>query len=205
MACKLPFKSIVDVGFGNGAASLFFREMGKDVTAVDRNILFRGAPLERMSDVGIRVIENSFESLQLDEPIDAIWLSHVLEHTLDTGTFLKKAHSLLSNDGWLFVMVPPFKHEVVGGHVTPGWNLGILMYVLLISGFDIKHGHFIKHRYNICGFVQKAQYELPALNLDQGDIERTAALWPMKVAQGFDGNIQSINWFEKTGNISSSH
>lgn len=205
MACRIPFDGILDVGFGNGAASLFFRQAGRKVIAVDRDISFRGAPLAQMKDAGITVLESAFEELKLDAPVDAIWLSHVLEHTLDTGTFLKKAHALLSPEGWLFVMVPPFKHEVVGGHVTPGWNIGILMYVLLVSGFDIKNGHFVRHGYNVCGFVQKARNELPPLNFDRGDIERTKTWWPMDVAQGFDGNIQSMNWLEEPVASSASH
>ncbi|WP_372806376.1 class I SAM-dependent methyltransferase [Pontiella sp.] len=196
-ACRLPFESVLDVGFGNGAASFFFRDRGKDVIAVDRDVGFRGAPVERMKSRGIRVVESEFETLVLDKAVDAIWISHVLEHTLDVGRFLKKAHDLLKADGWLFIMVPPFKHEVVGGHVTPGWNIGILMYVLLVSGFDIKNGHFIRHGYNICGFVRKSSIPLPALCFDQGDIERTREFWPMEVFQGFDGNLKSVNWIEQ--------
>ena len=196
MACKLPFEKILDVGFGNGAASLFFKEAGKDVIALDRDVAFRNAPVEEMRRMGIEIVECSFEDFQMDHLVDAIWISHILEHTLDVGVFLKKAYSLLKENGWLLVMVPPFKHEVVGGHVTPGWNLGILMYVLLSVGFDIKNGHFIKHGYNVCGFVQKAKTALPQLSFDKGDIEKTAELWPIKVEQGFDGNLSVVNWLE---------
>lgn len=198
MACRLPFGRILDVGFGHGAAARFFRAHGKSVVAIDRDVNFREAPIELMKEAGVEVVEASFEDYRADHQFDAIWLSHVLEHTLDVGTFLRKARTLLADDGWLFVMVPPFKHEVVGGHVTPGWNIGILMYVLLVSGFDIKNGHFVRHGYNICAFVRKSTAELPALCLDQGDIERTRELWPIEVYQGFDGNLESVNWLEET-------
>ncbi len=196
MASRLPFNRILDVGFGHGAASRFFRLKGKSVVAIDRDIKYRDAPLEVMKEAGIEIDESSFENFQPQGEIDAIWLSHVLEHTLDVGEFLRKSHSILSAEGWLFVMVPPFKHEVVGGHVTPGWNIGILMYVLLLSGFDIKNGHFVRHGYNICAFVQKGTVALPELCHDQGDIEKTQNLWPIEVRQGFDGNLTSVNWFE---------
>ncbi|MDF7826608.1 class I SAM-dependent methyltransferase [Pontiellaceae bacterium B12227] len=196
MASRLPFNRILDVGFGHGAASRFFRLKGKEVVAIDRDVQYRDAPLEIMKKEGIEIVESSFEDYQPEGQIDAIWLSHVLEHTLDVGQFLKKARSILSEKGWLFVMVPPFKHEVVGGHVTPGWNIGVLMYVLLVCGFDIKNGHFVKHGYSICAFVQKSSVELPVLCHDQGDIERTRDLWPLEVHQGFDGRLTSVNWFE---------
>ncbi len=194
MASTLPFDSLLDIGFGNGAASRYFRLEGKTVVAIDRDLNHRSAPVEEMRALGIDVFESSFEAYRTDKCFDAIWLSHVLEHTLNIGDFLQKVHSLLTPAGWLFVMVPPFKHEVVGGHLTPGWNLGILMYVLLVSGFDIKRGHFVRYGYNICGFVQKSEEKLPLLSLDQGDIERTKSLWPIDVYQGFDGNIESVNW-----------
>jgi hypothetical protein len=123
-------------------------------------------------------------------------MSHILEHTLNVGFFLEKARSMLQNEGWLFVVVPPFKQNIVGGHVTPGWNIGVLMYVLLMSRFDIKNGHFIRHGYNICGFVKKLNCELPDLRLDEGDIEMTKDFWPIEVYQGFDGNLESVNWFD---------
>ncbi|VGO17407.1 hypothetical protein PDESU_06003 [Pontiella desulfatans] len=203
MASRLPFDRILDVGFGRGAAARFFRLKGKNVVAIDRDIQYRAAPLDIMKAEGIEVIETSFEDYQPDGGIDAIWLSHVLEHTLDVGRFLEKARSILSDSGWLFVMVPPFKHEVVGGHVTPGWNLGILMYVLLVSGFDIKTGHFVRHGYSICAFVRKSTTPLPQLCHDQGDIERTRDLWPLEVMQGFDGNLPSVNWFDDADEVDS--
>ncbi len=202
MACRLSYKTILDVGFGRGAASRLFCDAGKKVSAIDRNISIRNAPVGRMRASGIEVVETDFEQFRSDALFDAIWMSHVLEHTLDVGCFLRKARALLSSRGWLFVMVPPFKHDIVGGHVTPGWNIGILMYALLVSGFEIKTGHFVKHRYNICGFVRKSNDPLPELCFDQGDIERTAHLWPLEVFQGFDGDLKSVNWFEENGIMS---
>jgi len=195
-ASSISFNTILDIGFGNGAASRFFAAFKKSVVAIDIDIKQRNAPLESMREIGIKIIETSFENFQTADKFDAIWMSHILEHTLNVGSFLEKTRSLLKDNGWLFIMVPPFKHEVVGGHLTPGWNVGILMYVLLVSGFDIKNGHFIRHGYNICGFVQKSSGELPHLCHDIGDIEATKDLWPINVHQGFDGNITSVNWFE---------
>jgi hypothetical protein len=124
-----------------------------------------------------------------------IWASHVLEHQQNIEIFLTKCRSLLSDDGWFCVMVPPYKEQVVGGHATNGWNIGQLMYNLLLTNFDIKNGHFIRHGYNICAFVKKSKQPLPPIKMSIGDIEKTQDLWPIKVKQGFNGNIKEINWF----------
>ncbi|MFW5983474.1 MAG: hypothetical protein ACOCQ4_03150, partial [bacterium] len=116
------------------------------------------------------------------------------EHIQNPGFALRKAHALLNKKGWLFVIVPPHKSQIVGGHVITGWNIGQLMYLLLLNSFDIKNGHFIKHGYNICGFVQKSKEKLPKLLNDKGDIERLSQYFPMKVYQGFEGDISSVNW-----------
>jgi FkbM family methyltransferase len=193
---KLQFKSILDVGFGNGCASAYFSNKGKKVTALGLDINSYDINYKKLNEIGVNIIEGYFEKYNTDERYDAIWMSHVLEHTQNIGIFLTKAKKLLNNNGWLFVMVPPYKNEVVGGHLSNGWNLGQLMYNLLVSGYNIKDGHFIKYGYNLCAFVQKAKEELPRLRGDNGDIEITKKLWPLTVYQGFDGNLEKVNWLE---------
>jgi hypothetical protein len=34
--------------------------------------------------------------------------------------------------------------------------MGLLMYNLILAGFDVRQGHFCKHGYNIAAFVQKS-------------------------------------------------
>ena len=194
-ASNLNFSTILDVGFGRGGASIFFAVNGKQVSAIGLETDSYAYPKELFRLLGISTAEVEFLNLPNTSNYDAIWMSHVLEHTLDVGAFLRKAWQLLADDGWLFVMVPPYKSAIVGGHVTTGWNLGQLMYGLLLCGFDIKSGHFIKHGYNLCAFVRKTNQKLPSLRYDIGDIEATAHLWPIAAAQGFNGDLQQVNWF----------
>lgn len=196
MTDNILFNKVLDIGIGNGGASLHFAENDKIVTALGLALDSYELPVELLRKLSIKVIEEDFECFVTAEKFDAIWMSHVLEHTQNVGLFLKKAWELLEDNGWLFVMVPPFKHEVVGGHVTNGWNMGQLMYNLLLAGFDIKNGHFIHYGYNICAFVRKSKQKLPPLRRDAGDIELTSDFWPIDVCQGFNGNITEINWFD---------
>ena len=194
---NLNFDSVLDIGLGEGGASTFFALNGKSVTSLGLEIDSYNYPKELFKKLDVEVVETTFDDFQTDKKFSLIWASHVLEHILNTGLFLDKCKNLLSDDGWLCIMVPPYKNQVVGGHINNGWNLGQLMYNLLLTGYDIKNGHFIKHGYNVCAFVQKAKHSLPNIRMDIGDIEATKEFWPMEVKQGFDGNIDKVNWFER--------
>lgn len=192
---NLEFESVLDVGFGQGGASIYFALNGKSVTAIGLDIDSYNYPSELLNRLGVNVVDASLETFNLEKKFDAIWASHVLEHSLNTGHFLQKCRELLSDGGWLFLMVPPYKSQVVGGHVNTGWNIGQLMYNLLLCGFDIKNGHFKKHGYNLCAFVRKTNQTLPLLRMDAGDIEATKDYWPIDVYQGFEGDVSEVNWF----------
>ena len=88
----------------------------------------------------------------------------------DTLTDLESLRKAMKDDGWLIVLVPPGKPEIVGGHVHT-FNMGLLMYNLILAGFNVRDGHFLKRGYNICAYVQKSETPLPALKHDSGDID----------------------------------
>ena len=128
---------------------------------------------------------------------DAVWCSHVIEHCFNTGKALQEIKRVLRKDGYLFLSVPPFKHNVVGGHINVGWNIGLLMYVLCLNGFDSVNGSFISHGYNVTAFVKPSNIELPELRYDEGDIERLviAGLLPDFFHQNIDGSkITNYKW-----------
>ena len=195
-ALKLKGKKALDIGFGDGGASVLFALNGYDVTSIGLDIDSYLFSEEKFQKLGIKFEQILLEEFQPKEEYDLVWASHVLEHTTNVGFFLDKCASLVSKDGWLCIMVPPYKSSIVGGHLQTGWNLGQLMYVLLLSGYDIKNGHFIHHGYSICAFVQKSKESLPKLRMDEGHIEATSHLWPMDVKQGFEGMIKQVNWFD---------
>lgn len=192
---NVEFSSVLDIGFGSGGASTYFALEGKKVTAIGLEVESYNYPKELLDKFDVTILETTFEDFQSEEKYDAIWASHVLEHSLNVGFFLNKCKELLTDQGWLFICVPLYKDNVVGGHVSNGWNIGQLMYNLLLTGFDIKNGHFIHHGYSVCGFVQKAKTPLPNLRMDIGDIETTSEFWPIEAKQGFSGMIKEVNWF----------
>lgn len=192
---RYAFDNILDVGTGCDSYAInFFIKSGKIVYSMDikrRN---------RFTHKNFHFIEGNFETYTFDRKFDVIWASHVLEHSRNIGLFLDKVYDLLNEDGVFFCIVPPHKKYIVGGHVTIGWNIGLLMYNLILSGFDVRNGRFKKHGYNIAAFVQKRKSKTLPKNLlfDNGDLEKLKRYWPNNkyFKQGFGGDLQEVNWFK---------
>lgn len=168
-----PVSEILDIGAGEGRHAQIFRAQGINVTEIhykDGDYLDRQVP-----------------------STECIWASHVLEHCPNPGLFLRKCFHDLKDEGILAVTVPPLKHEIVGGHVTL-WNAGLLLYQLILAGFNCVNASVKTYGYNISVIVRKRPFNLPKLKMDFGDIETLAPYFPMLVYNGFNGEIQEINW-----------
>lgn len=195
-ALTYPFDNILDIGTGSGIAALAFHAAGKQVTATGFDLrAYRTDPLP----TGITLHED-VDVCQMacfdDASFDAVWCAHVLEHTLNPGGALAEIRRVLRPGGYLFLSLPPYKHAVVGGHLTPGWNVGILMQVLVHAGFDVRDGAFVRHLNNIVAFVRRGEPPPTALRRRNGDIEAMASLLPSSIhaVQGFDGDLSEVNW-----------
>lgn len=179
---------VLDVGSGSGDHARIMRAAGMQVVTVSYE-----SPADHVCDyVGNREIGGGF---------DAIWASHVLEHQPNVGAFLRQCFRDLRDDGVLAVTVPPAKPEIVGGHLTT-WNAGLLLYNLIVAGFDCREASVSGcyssgpgyQPYNISVIVRKRPAVLPQLRFDNGDIERLAQFFPCPVQQGFDGRLSEIRW-----------
>jgi hypothetical protein len=175
-ACRLlEFNTVLDVGSGDGSHAAFFRSVGKIVTTTD------------IKDADVRGVYTEVDCGKHD----LVWCSHVLEHQLDVNRFLRKLYN--DTDQWLAITVPPYKPEIVGGHVTV-WNAGLLLYNLILAGFDCRDAMVKRYGYNISVIVQKKEAKLPMLKYDFGDIEALSEFFPMSVTNGFNGDIEELNW-----------
>ena len=127
---------------------------------------------------------------------DAIWASHVLEHQRNPGVFLDKVHSELNEGGVLAITVPPRKDQIVGGHVTL-WNAGLLLYQIIIAGFNCREAAVATYDYNVSVVLNKVSIEkMPDLWYDRGDIDKLKNFFPkgLDAKQGFNGVIERLNW-----------
>ncbi|WP_446811149.1 class I SAM-dependent methyltransferase [Methylomonas sp. 2BW1-5-20] len=193
---KFRFHTLLDIGMGDGLASRYFAAQGKQVTATGFDIeAYLSSP---MPDT-VKLVPNADicdMSCFADGSFDAVWCSHVLEHVQNPGLALAEIRRVLKPHGMLFLIVPEYAPVLVGGHVNTGWNLGTLMYNLVLSGFNVREGEFVNHCWNICGFV--ARGELPAVRLrrDKGDLEILAGHFPeeARVRQHMRVTMLQIRW-----------
>lgn len=181
------FESVLDVGCGTGRHSRLFQQAGKQVTAID---IYPG-----LEDA----VKADYLRHEFAAPFDCVWVSHVLEHQLNVNQFLTKVFRDLKEEGILALTIPPLKHEIVGGHVTL-WNAGLLLYNLILAGFDCSRAAIKCYGYNISIILPKISAPIPwdQLRYDTGDIETLAPFFPkvdeMQWAQSFNGRIKQLNW-----------
>lgn len=184
------FSTVLDIGSGEGKHSDMLQKEGKKVTSIDfgKSIYF-----EKRND-NHTCIFGDYYTYDFKEQFDAIWASHVLEHQPNPNQFLKKIHKDLKEGGVLAITVPPLKHEIVGGHVTL-WNAGLLMYQLIMAGFDCRDVSIKSYGYNISLILKKKSIiSYPGLSYDSGDIIKLNAFFPQGTTEPFNGDIKELNW-----------
>jgi SAM-dependent methyltransferase len=183
---EFEFSSVLDIGSGEGDHARMFVDKGKNVTAVD---LGSSVYYQQGSHDGVEILHGDFNSIHLQNEFDCVWASHVLEHQLNVHSFLLKVHSVLREGGILAITVPPLKPEIVGGHVSL-WNAGLLLYRLVLAGFDCRDARVLKYGYNISVIVKKKSFTLPQLDFDAGDIARLKEYFPPGFDEGANGEIE---------------
>jgi SAM-dependent methyltransferase len=138
-----------------------------------------------------------YNSLEIKKVYDGIWCAHCLEHQLNVQSFLKKIKSNLKEGGWLAITVPPLKHQIVSGHLSL-WNAGLLLYNLIIAGFNCEDAKVKTYDYNISIVVKNKSFELPQLNYNYGDLITLYDYFPKQLERNkkgfFDGQIKELNW-----------
>ena len=138
-----------------------------------------------------------YNSLEIKKVYDGIWCAHCLEHQLNVQSFLKKIKSNLKEGGWLAITVPPLKHQIVSGHLSL-WNAGLLLYNLIIAGFNCEDAKIKTYDYNISIVVKNKSFESPQLSYNHGDLITLYDYFPKQLERNkegfFDGQIKELNW-----------
>lgn len=192
---ELEMNEILDIGAGGLQHTEVFLNRNKIVDICDYgNSVYYDKRQENIESKIRKKYIGDFNKLEFNQTYDAIWCSHILEHQLNVGLFLKKIHSLLKEDGYLAIIVPPRKPFIVGGHVTI-WNAGLVLYNLVLAGFDCSKECYIKqYDYNIGIIIRKKTIkEFPEnLSMDKGDIELLSQYFPFDAKHNYNGDI--MDW-----------
>jgi len=192
------FTSVLDIGSGAGLHSEQFLKHGKELTALDYgdSVYFR----ENRNE--IHNIIADFNEYQFNTEFDCIWCSHVLEHQLNPHNFLKRVNLVCREGGTVAIVVPPRKDIIVGGHVAL-WNPGLLLYHLVLAGFDCSKASILKKGYNISVIIRKRTITTDLnLSYDRGDIRKIKCFLPdgldfhtgNPLDDPYNGIIYSLNW-----------
>lgn len=185
------YDTVLDIGSGDGAHSKIFLEKGKKVTSIDYG---NSEQFSRNCINNNEVITGDYLKVEFSDQFDMIWCSHVLEHQRNSGLFLEKIKKDLKNNGILCITVPPLKHNIVGGHVSL-WNPLLLVYNLVLAGFNCKNVSIKKYEYNITAILKKQEImKLPEIAYDQFDFEKLKEYLPSGFVQNVWGDISELNW-----------
>ena len=195
------FESVLDIGGGTGEHASLFASYGKKVTCIDFGTsvyaqrMVRPELKKEWSSDKIKLLHGDFNSIDLDtNGFGCVWASHVLEHQKDVSRFLRKIHFLLNEGGVLCITVPPAKHQIVGGHLTL-WNAGLLIYNLVVNGFNCRNISICQYGYNISAIlIKESILKMPALTYDNGDLNTLSPYLPSGLGEGFNGDIRNLNW-----------
>ncbi|MCF2948119.1 class I SAM-dependent methyltransferase [Paraglaciecola aquimarina] len=179
------FESVVDVGCGGHFdQSKAFQTGGKTVTAVDPYDSGAEIPQE------ITYINKKVEDLTGKEfEYDLIWCCHCLEHQYNPIEFLTNLKNVMKPNSLVAITVPPLKHNIVNGHVTL-WNGGLLLYNLVLAGFNCRNAKVKKYGYNITVIIERDDIQPDTIHIaDLADWLPDGYNY-----QGFDGDIEELNW-----------
>jgi SAM-dependent methyltransferase len=200
----------VDLGAGLGRHAGYLLERGCELVAVDRVLTNElRVVLKRYGGRG-RFVRADIGRLPFPAGAqEALWASHCLEHTLNPLGVLAEWRRILCPGGLLGVVVPPFKTEVVGQHVFTGWTVGQLMLTLFRSGFDVRHGSYARHLYNVCAIVRRDEHP-PVLDIDDEILCRHHDRFPPAIeaeilrrrrenqfgetVASFEGDFERLQW-----------
>jgi SAM-dependent methyltransferase len=180
--------------------------VGRHMDAMGEAGVFSGLHGLDLRPTGPAVGESAYfsgplEDQSFDATYDAIWCSHVLEHTQTPGPFLNALRTALRPGGVLCIVVPPLRHHVTVGHVNL-FNGGTLMLNLLKAGFDCSQIRLRRKGYNIAAIVTRRDCpEREDFGTDPVTSYRPflpeGLTWRQQRRTGvwrFDGDITRLNW-----------
>ncbi len=143
----------------------------------------------------------TLESFAPEVAYDALWCSHVLEHTHTPGPFLAAVRRIVKPGGLVCIVVPPLKRWVTVGHVNL-FNPGTLMLNLVRAGFDCREIRLRRKGYNIAAILPNRPCPPRSdFGLDPATSYRPflpdGLVWRQNRRTGvwyFDGDIVRLNW-----------
>lgn len=183
------FTTVLDVGAGGSWVRRAFLANKKELTRIDygKSVNYHKKSNDIVAD---------YNEYKFDKQFDCIWCSHVLEHQKNVNIFLVKIFNDLKPGGVLAISIPPARPRVSGGHLT-NWSEGLLLYNLVVAGFDCSEAKVKTYGYNISCILIKKERPAIELHYDKGDINRLKDFFPKDIKikkDRFKANFNSPDW-----------
>jgi hypothetical protein len=192
---EFDFRTVLEIGSRTGTAARAMEFAGKDVLTIEIQEAYEAK------------YSGDYLDLQLDEPIDAIWCSHVLEHQRHVGRFCEKMFDDLRDGGVLALTVPVELSPLVMGHCVI-FTPGVLLYNLVLAGFDCADATLKVYEGQISVLVRKKANGLPRRSFAMtpfsedgiGYAENLYSYFPAHFRDSFTpggqawGEVEAINW-----------
>ena len=97
-------KNILDIGSGTGVSCILLEKKGYNVTGVDPDP--KNAELINSKLKKGKCINSYFEDLKIENKIDVVWLTHVIEHLEQPDILLEKCKEWIGPEGIICIAVP---------------------------------------------------------------------------------------------------
>jgi 2-polyprenyl-3-methyl-5-hydroxy-6-metoxy-1,4-benzoquinol methylase len=131
--------NILEVGCFEGQMTSILNDIFKNIDVVEPSI----ECIEKIkyNYKNINFINTTLENYDTEKKYDLIIICHTLEHTNDPIMALKKAKSLLSDDGYIYIIVPN------GTSISRliAHKLNIIKYPCCVTDGEKEHGHHITY------------------------------------------------------------
>jgi hypothetical protein len=120
---EFDFHTVLEIGSRTGVVARALHFAGKEVYTVE------------VQEAYDATFSGDYLEVQFEQPVDAIWCSHVLEHQRSVGHFCDKMFDDLREGGALALTVPADLSPLVMGHCSI-FTPGHVLYNLVLAGFD---------------------------------------------------------------------
>lgn len=193
-----PPGALFDIGGGNGFVSIAIQQAGHEAILVEPGIAgARNAQQRGLTNVICSTLEDARFQPQ---SLPAIGLFDVLEHIESDGPFLGQLHSVLQDDGRLYITVPAYRFlwsadDVFAGHARR-YTRGSLIADIRRAGFEVEYASYFFSPLPLPIFVTRTLPTMLAIRSPQSSEGGAKQHLP---AQDVTPGFQAIlNWERRT-------
>lgn len=175
------FRSVLEVGCGDGKNAAYLREKGATyIAGIELSCSHGEIAATRMDEVFIGSVEGDLPNWLLNREFDLVICGDVLEHLIDPWRTLRRLRNVISSSGYLLASIPNIRHYSVVKELV---LRGRFQYVS--SGLlDRTHLRFFTKR-EIIELLDNSQYKI--INWSHSPISRRDSLISRITFGRFDG------------------